>query len=220
MKKQTSKNKSRALKSAGPSQPPPVKNNLTTNFTLRFTTTGIGGTSFVQCQVNNLLDAWLIAGTATTAYQLFDFVKVRRVSVWASPDLNGSGFAPSTTVSVEFPGLVAGSFAGGNQRTDTVVGTARAAHVSLAPGRFSQAAQFQAASNNTLFVVRITDQNGNMPVGAIIDVEVSYRNATDVNPAAIASPITGATPGLLYFGGLDGGRLAATKARSVFDPRI
>ncbi len=202
-------------------EPPQIKNNLSTSFTLRFTTTGVGATPYVQVQVNNLLDAWLIAGTATTAYQLFDFVKVRRVSVWSSGAVPGGGAtAYSATVGIEYPGLVGGSMGGGKQKQDTVVGNARSAHVSLAPDRMSQTAQYQSASNNTLFVVRFADQFGAPIVGAIIDVEVSFRNSTDVNPAAVSSPIAGATPGLLYFGGIDGGRLGATKARSLLLPTI
>lgn len=166
----------------------------------------------------NLLDAWLVAGSATTGFQLFDFVKVKRVTVRAIP-YNGS-FEQSVTVGVEYPGLTAGSIGAGNQASNSGLGTAKPVIVSVRPGPMSQSAQWQPSSNNVAFVVRATNQDNTVALGAIIDVELAFKNSADVAPAAIASAAAGMTAGTLYYGGLDGGRLAATWARSVFIPRI
>ncbi len=198
-----------------------VNPQLSTSNTLRFITT-TNFTGAVGVTYNNLLDAWFIAGTPTTGYQLFDYIKVRRVTVWgiAGNGANSTFANGAATVSVEFPGLVLGSFGGGKTVTDSTLGNARPACVSLRPDPGSQSAQWQASSNNTAFVVRASDYAGAALTGAIIDVECSWRNNPDVNPVTIASAIAGAVSGNLYYGGIDGARLAATQARSMFTPRL
>lgn len=203
---------------------PPLFSQLSTGITLRFVTqapfAAAGGAITVTFQ--NLLDAWLIAGQPAAGYQLFDFVKIRRVTIRGGAQIGGGGATqvPSCTVGVEFPGLVTGFTGNGRQKTDTSMTPLVPAMVSLTPGKGTLAGMWQQSAGNAAFVVRCSDQGGNGLLGAIIDVDVSYKNSADVNPAAVASAIAGATAGEIYFGGLDGGRLAATTARSVFLPRI
>jgi hypothetical protein len=206
-----------------PQRLPQIEDQLAVGKTLRFITTGIGATSSTTVTFANLLDAWLIAGTSTTAYQLFDFVKIRRVTVRAISSRDNdisTGPAGSASVGVEFPGLVAGSNAGGNQASNSNMGTTFPAYVSLKPAKMSASAFFQPSSNAVAFVVRASNQDGTPVLGAVVDVELSFKNSADVSPAAISSPIAAATSGQLYYGGIDGGRLAATWARSAFLPRI
>ncbi len=204
-----------------PTRLPQLQDQIHQSITLRFTTTGTGAATQCTVTFQNLLDSWLIAGTATVGYQLFDFVKVRRVIVRALAGApQGSSEGSGCTVGIEFPGLVAGSNAGGKQASDSTLGTALPAMVSLRPDKLSAAGFWQASSGNVAFVVRAVDSGSTVVIGAIIDVELSFKNSGDVNPSIIASAIAGATPGSIYFGGLDGARLAATWARSVFIPRI
>lgn len=210
--------KSRIARDLVPAELPQLTDQLSTGITLRFTTTGIGGTAQTNVTFANLLDAWLVAGTATNGYQLFDFVRVRRVTVRA---VSGSNTGGSTvTVGIEYPGLTAGLGAGGKQASNSQMGVSKNAYVSLVPDRLSTAAFWQPSNNAVAFAIRSTDENGSVCLGTIIDVELSYKNSGDVNPAAVSSAIAGAQPGALYFGGIDGARLAATWARSVFIPRI
>jgi len=209
---------SQTARDLSPSVLPQLQDQLSVGMTLRFTTTGTGGSTSASVTFANLLDAVLIAGTATNSYQLFDFVKVKRVTIRATPGANSGG--STVTVGIEYPGLVAGSAAGGKQASNSTMGIAKNAFVSLRPDKLSAAGMWQPSSNQNAFVVRATDLNSSICLGTIIDVELAYKNSADVNPAAITSAIAGATPGTIYFGGLDGGRLAATWARSVFVPRI
>jgi hypothetical protein len=201
---------------------PQVSDQLMQSITLRYTTTGIGGSSSTTITFANLLDSWLIAGTATNGYQLFDFVRVKRVTVRAvSDNIVAAGVYPnSVSVGIEFPCLVAGAGAGGKTASDSAMGQNQAAMVTLRPDKMSAASFWQASSSSVAFVVRAVNQDGTVVQGAIVDVECSFKNAPDVNPAAVTSAIAGATAGAIYFGGLDGARLAATWARSVFIPRI
>lgn len=224
MRKSTKKNmrshKSRHDPEKIPAKLPQLTDQLNFGFTYRFITTA-AFTGVASVSASNLLDAWFVAGTATTAYQLFDFVKVKRVTVRAmGGTANATNEPPACTVGVEYVGLGAGSFAGGRQKSDSSLGVTTPAMVSLSPDPMSQCAQFQASNGNTLFVVRAVDGfSAAGIVGAIIDVEVTLRNSGDVNPAALGVARAGLTAGNLYFGSLDGQTLAATGARSTFFPR-
>lgn len=208
-------------KSVGtPNRLPPVEDQLVVGKTLRFITTS-NFTGSLSVSFTNLLDSWLVAGTATNGYQLFDFVRVRRVTVRAvagSPQ--GTAFGATANVGIEFPGLVVGLGGSGRQIEDAALGTATVAMVCLSPGKDSHAGMWQASNDANAFVVRAVDYAGVAIKGAIIDVELSFKNSADVGPAAVAAAIAGATSGDLYYGGLDGGRLIATAAYSAFQRRI
>jgi len=186
---------------------------------LRFvTTTSFPGTG-ILVTFQNLLDAWFVATTATTGYQLFDYVRVKCVTVRAIGGIPASA-APQATVNVEYPGVTAGLMGNGKMRTDSQIGFDEPAMVSVKPDKQSQSAQFQISSAGVAFAVRSVDQAGAGLLGTVIDVEVVYRNTSTINPAAIAITRSGMTTGDLYFNGIDGQPLASTVARSVFDRRI
>lgn len=216
---------SREARDEIPSKLPQVVDQLSMTFVYRFVTQNLLFTGAFAVTPGMLLDAWFIAGTATNSYQLFDFVKVRKVVIrsmgYPKAFLAGTnnGNPPCATVGVEFMGLSTGSVAGGRQKSDTSLGFDQPAMVSLKPDPMSQAAQYQQNTGSTIFTVRAVDQDANALAGTIIDVHVSLRNSGDVNPAAVANARAGLTPGNLYFGGLDGNPLATTAARSVFIPR-
>jgi len=200
---------------------PTVLPQLQQSITMRFKTTtaftGVLGVTFY-----NLLDTWIIAGTATAGYQLWDYVKIRRVTVRACIQIGGAGntATPTCTVDVEFPGLVAGAQGSGQVKSSTSMSPMCPAIASLKPGPKALAGMWQPSSNDTAFVFRALDQLGGAIVGAIVDVELSFKNNPLVAPQTIASAIAGATAGQIYFGNLDGARLAATAARTVFTVAI
>jgi hypothetical protein len=199
--------------------PPQLIDQLSVGFTLRFLTTNAWLGSYTVT-FQNLLDAWFIAGTATNAYQLFDFVKVRKVTVraMAGAQTGGSLIMPTANVGVEYPGLVGGQFGSGKQRVGTGVGNETPAYVSLKPDPMSQSAQFQPSTANPAFIVRAVDGVRAPVYGAVIDVEVTYKNSADIAPAAVASARAGLTPGQILFGGIDGLAPATTIAKSAFIP--
>ncbi len=199
---------------------PPVMPQLSQGITMRFKTTsaftGVLGVTFY-----NILDTWIIAGTSTNGYQLWDYVKVRRVTVRASTNIGaGAAQCASATAEVSFPGLVAGAQGSGKVESVTSMSPLVPAIASLAPGPKSLAGVWQPSSNDTAFIVRAVDNFGNALAGAIIDVDLSFKNNPIVAPQAIASAISAATAGDIYFGSLDGARLAATAAKTVFYPQI
>ncbi len=200
---------------------PPVLPQLTQGITMRFKTTsaftGVLGVTFY-----NLLDTWIIAGTATNGYQLWDYVKIKRVTVRCGIQIGGGGATqvPSASCEVEFPGLVAGAQGSGLVKSSTSMSPFVPAIASLAPSPKSLAGMWQPSSNDTAFVIRAVDNTGSAVIGAIVDVELSFKNNPLVSPQTIASALSGATAGQIYFGSLDGARLAATAAKTVFSLAI
>lgn len=215
----------RVSKDMVPRTLPQLQDQLAIGFVYRFVTTNnFSGTMAVS--TTNLLDAWFIAGTATNGYQLFDFVRVKKVVIrscgvaqpYVAAVSNPSG--PMATVGVDFVGLAIGSQSGGRQKSNSSMGYDVPAYVSLKPDPMSQAAQFQQSNGNTLFNIRAVDENTNALAGTVIDIHVTLRNSGAVNPAAIATARAGMTSGNLYFGGLDGLGVTTTQARSTFIPRF
>lgn len=167
--------------------------------TMRFVTNAAfsGNVTF-----QNLLDMYLVAATATTVFDVFQTVKIRRVRVWALPILG-----QATSVSVEYAGVTAGVAGDQAFHTDTSMGI-QPAHVDARPSAKSLASNYQVSS--TAVAVGL-----NIPSGSVIDFEVSYRGHL-VSAIAAQNASVGAVAGAFYLRGADG--LAA--ATSKFVPEL
>jgi hypothetical protein len=208
------------MRDENPRDLPPVQDQLAVGVTLRFIATALfTGQTLIRWQ--DLLDAWFIAGTATNCYQLFDFVRVKKVTIRSMGGARALsagvvGSAPCSTVGIEFFDLNVGTTAGGKQKSNSSLGYDVPAFLTLRPDPRSQVAQFQASNGNNAFAVRAVDQDNNALPGTVIDVDLVYRNSADVNPAAVGNARAGLSPGNSYFGGLDGKPTATTELRSAF----
>ncbi len=217
-KKQRSKPKKAKNVRALVVRPPMLTDQLAQQLTLRFITTS-NFTGSVGVSYTNLLDSWLIATGSTTAFQLFDFIKIRRVTVRAIAGTPQSSAAGSVAnVAISFPGI--SELGSGRQVEETMLGATTPAVVSLTPGKDTIAGKWQASNNAIAFVIRGKDYSGAALKGMVIDVDCVWKNSGEVTPVAITSAVTAATAGQIYFGGIDGARLAATAAYSAFNPII
>jgi len=195
---------------------PQLTDQLHTSITLRFVSTAnFAGVTIITWY--NLLDSWFFAGTAALAYQLFDFVRLREVRVMAVGS-TGATAVPNVTVGVEISGLSNGMVGSGVQVTDTALGVNSMAQVRARPGK-SLAGAWQIAQQLTAFTVRASDGAGTAISGAICEVDLDFKNSADVAPANTQNAVAGLVPGNLYYGALDGKRLATTEWRSVFQLR-
>jgi hypothetical protein len=140
----------------------------------------------------NLLDTVLIATSGTAAVDLFDVVKVRRISIWAQAALG-----TPTTVQLVY----ATSTGDRAIHTDTSLGV-KPAYVSARPAAKSLASFYSVSSTNTVFLVTV-------PAGSVIDVELSLRTSLGT-PVSAANALVGAQLGELYYRGLDGLAIAGT----------
>jgi hypothetical protein len=148
----------------------------------------------------NLLDAILIATTATQGYQLFDAVKVHLIELWAPPS---ASLSTPVTCGVSFPGNTTGDAGDGRIIADTSV-SVQPAHVVARPQKLSAAAMWQGTASG----FNVFSLFG--PTGMVVDVECLFRNA-DTAPAVVTNALVAATTGQLYYRGLDGLAIAGTK---------
>jgi hypothetical protein len=145
----------------------------------------------------NLLDTMNVALTTVTAENLFTHVKVRRIEMWCVPVVGGTAL-----VACQFVGAGGGSLGSGRVASDTSMGI-QPAHIKVAPDRQSQAAQYQVPTGSAAFELTA-------PVGSVIDVMVSFRNALDNGAAATQNAPVGATAGQIFYRGLDGKAIGTT----------
>lgn len=145
----------------------------------------------------NLLDTLLVAATATTAFDVFYAVKVRRVQLWATPLLG-----TSTSVGVTFGGAAAGQIGDQKIHTDTSMGI-QPAHVAARPASKSLASDYQLSTAGQAMLLT-------GPLGTVVDVELSFVGAF-ANPIAAQNAIVGGSAGAFYTRGLDGLAIATTK---------
>jgi len=151
----------------------------------------------------NLLDSINIVASAVTAFDLFDQVRVNFVEIWAAPV---QGNAPQQ-VALEYSGATVGVAGDGRLYSDSSMGI-EPAHVRAAPSRLSQAGLWQASSTGVAFQLTA-------PIASIIDVDLSFRTVQSDAPVAVQNVPAGATPGQLYYRGLDGLAIAATQLPPV-----
>lgn len=156
---------------------------------LRFTATAAAAGTQITYQ--DLLDTILFATTATAPYQVFNFVRIKRVSVWGQAALG----TPSS-VQVVFNGT---SIVGdATVHSDTSLGVLPAC-VHARP-KATVAALYQVSGN----AFKIS-----CPAGSIIDVHVNMKDALD-NAVAAQNASVGATVGGIFYRGMDGEAAAST----------
>lgn len=180
---------------------PPQLNNLQLHHStkLRFQT-AVAYNNAITTQ--NLLDCIIFATTSTVGFDVFKTVKIRQVEVWSG----ATTAAVPTTVTVIFNGGT--TFQGGDQvvHSDTVVGTARAAHVVARPQKGTYLSQYLISdAGNSAFSL-------NVPANAIVDVSLSFKGFDLVSPGPImaVNALVAATAGVVYWRGLDGAAIAST----------
>jgi hypothetical protein len=144
-----------------------------------------------QITYQNLLDIYNLATSAVTATALYTAVKVKAIEVWANGLTNSSA-----TVTILFDGAVLGAIGDQKIHTDSSMGI-EPAHVRAVPGRMTQAAQFQEATANNAFRLIC-------PIGAVLDLELSYRNPLIGSVVATQNAPAGASPGAVFVRGMDG----------------
>lgn len=179
--------------------PPPILNiALQKNGIMRFNCNSAvnQGITF-----QNILDTINVAATATTAFDLFNAVKVNYVEVWQSAVSSTS----TNSVSVAF----AQDGTGGDERlhTDTAMGI-EPAHVRAKPSKNATASFWNQSGNVQCFFLTCG-------AGAVVDVHATFRNSMTGGVVATQNAPVGATAGVLYYRGLDGLAFAATKLTPV-----
>jgi len=141
----------------------------------------------------NLLDAMLVATSATVVYDLFELVRIKRIQVWAIASLG-----TPATVEVVFDTTTGDR----TIHSDTSLGV-KPAYVSCRPSSKSLASFYQVSGAGAAFLLTV-------PIGAIIDIHCSFKT-TGAAPVQAANAAVGATVGEFYFRSLDGLAVASSQ---------
>jgi len=151
----------------------------------------------------DLLDAVLVARTAVAGFQLFDAVRIREVAISAlgTSTAGGLQLAP-VSAAVTFDATAAGVTGDLDSHNVTSMGI-EPLHLRARPKPGSAASLWQGSTSNIAFTVLA-------PLNAVIDVVVDYKMVDTVNPLPCQNALVGATPGQVYWRGLDGLALGAT----------
>lgn len=181
----------------------------------RFRYQASGAVTDVIITSGNLVNALVMALTATTTAPIASAVKIKRVSLWGPP----SSTLTPVTVSLEFVSTVVAAASVGTRPTlisDTSVGATRVAFVSAKPAKQSSAAMWQvfgqSGVNTSGAAFRL-----NGPTGMIVDIEIVLVVQNGESPQT-GPTTTGATPGAVYSPKLDftgAGLLVPTSYRAL-----
>lgn len=172
--------------------PPAFNATVIARKRLRFSGTAASGNTPVTFQ--DIYDLLVVATGATSATQLFSGARVRNVSIWGPMSAT---LAP-VTCAIEYPPI--GAFPGQPSRikSDTSMGSTRAAYVSFRPPVDSVAARWLPAPNiGTVFLNLI------YPAGSIIDIDLDLTLQNGETPQTVGAAVVGATAGKVYCRALD-----------------
>jgi len=182
-------------------KPNPLNNyQVTYSKSLRFSAGQAAGSAvFTQVTFRNLLDLVLFCATATSVYDLFYMVRLKRVKIWcltgatATPGLTGS--VPAS-VSIIFDGITLGSQGDRKFHTDNSMGI-EPAFLNVGPPKDSLASKFQNSNAGNAFLIEFSGPS-------VIDVDLDFRSDVMGTAVAAQNVAVGATIGSISFRGLDG----------------
>jgi len=194
-------------------RPPPYVANYRGYKVFRFlnqTVTTTTAYSITPAKLGSLI-AW--GYSSSVAQMMFDSVKVKYVEVWSLiPNTDNA-----TQISVQFPGLIAGTVGDVVAKSDQSTGSTWTAHVKLAPRRMSQSAQWLPTDNNSLIgTATLFTITTNSPV--IVDVGLSFSVTKDARGSAGSVTLVSSAAGYTYYLALDNPAGSTGSGSSTFVP--
>lgn len=178
-------------KKSDPKKPPSLVASISINHTARFAN-AIGSSVAYNITVNDLLDLWCTAATATTGYRLFDAIRIKRIRMWFASN------AASTSNSAFIEDYATGSStmaAPSRTRIQSAVDFSETQMIVWKPVKFSvQASWYSTQTYSTNVVLRMS-----VPANAIFDVDFEAVLADgQVGASQTATAIAAGTAGQVY----------------------
>ncbi len=170
--------------------PPQITSSIVIKKKLRFNSNVSTGTSTLSAK--SLGDLWCFATAAGTAYQLAEFVRIRKIEMWCSPP---SSLVPSV-ISIDWVGATPGLFGNSRKVIDTTIGF-EPAHVVMKPPQGLQTGQWLSASD-TSNIVQLQ-----YAAGTTIDLTYDMVVRDNASVQAVSAGLAGATIGANYIRALD-----------------
>lgn len=189
-------------------KPNPLNNyQVTYSKSLRFSCGNPNGAAtLTQVTFRNLLDLVLFCATATSVYDLFYMVRLKRVKVWClTGSTSNSGLitgAVPASVSVIFDGITLGSQGDRKFHTDNSMGI-EPAYLNVGPPKDSLASKFQNSNAGNAFLIELSGPS-------VVDVDLDFRSDVMGTAVAAQAVAVGATIGSIAFRGLDGLAVASS----------
>jgi len=195
-----------------PSMPPHYRSNLCVRKVFRFVLSSAVAEGGVSSISSAKLCALLCVGvTSTTVYQLFEQVRIRKISLWSSVQQTTGLYLPRT-VSIEMSGVGNGQQGSALKDCDMSVGATRVARACIKPRTNMQGAQWQNGNVTTPPLLFTLIAGG----GSVCDIEldVVFTGDARVGQVSVTGP---ATVGQVYWLALDnnaGGNLSSSNTWS------
>ncbi len=196
--------KARGIKPISGVALPAIKNNISVNMRLRFSSTG---TLAISISTLDILDTIVIGnGNGVVGFQLFDNFRLRKVriySVGATTDL-----AKLATMSLQWAGT--GSTTGDAMiHSASALGSVPGELVCVPPEGSPASLWHGPGTDENMFTLNLPDQF------SAIDLEVEFCVNQTSTPQACTSALVVGTAGQIYYRGLDGLPIASTLLRPV-----
>jgi len=184
----------RNFSARGSLHPPQFQPTFTVKKKLRFqakaASTGTGSLLLAR----DFGDLWCVATTTTSASQLAEFFRVKKIEMWGPM----SASLVPVTVSVDWPGsTLAGVFGKSNRVSDTSMGSTEPAHLVTRPPPGSQIAEWLSASSAAAICSLV------YPLGTIIDMTYEIVVRDDATSQPVLAVVAGAIVGANYIRSLD-----------------
>jgi len=156
--------------------PPQYDANTTVSRVFRFIYTLTSSPQSYTITASKLCALQVIGTTAnTSATQLYEQVKIRKVEIWGSPSSGGG----NTSVSLTYLGNALGVQGPNRTFSDQSMGMTHPAYICARPGKESQAAQWQSGDTNvginTLFSMTFAGTGAGLVAPIVIDVHLTLR---------------------------------------------
>lgn len=179
----------------GYARPPTINFSKTLPYVTRYT---MGSAGLANIAVNDLLDGFFVANSATSGLRIFSAVKIRKIEIWA-PSGTG-GFNAASTVSFTWYNETSGQDVGAPSQvlTDSSVSNNDVPHICVVPPKNSSASMWLSASSNTDPVCAMI-----LPFGTVVDIHLVGVIAEGAvgggtPQQAVTRAVAGATAGILY----------------------
>lgn len=174
----------------------PPQFNAHAKYTRTFRYTSLSGAVLPISSQDILQSAGCVAATTTSAYPIYNSLRIRKISIWTPPPSQGAAATctvawanPTGSGSVNSPAI---------EVSDTSVSTAQPATLVTRPPKLSIPSFWQQTS--TLVLCNIT-----APTGSIIDLCVDLIHCDGLlYDNNVPVTIIGGTVGLTYYFALDG----------------
>ncbi len=174
-------------------RPPQLQTSLVVGRTLRFKTNASGTSQITWNFIGALLS---MAATATSAYSIASYVKVRKVEMWGP-----AGTEMSLEVNT-LDGTSEGPSGPSDYRSDYALGNS-VAYISWQP-KVNTAAFFWHNAEDNSAAFKLTYASG-----TVIDLHYTFTVADNGSAVATVGAVSGATAGVVYVRNLDaaGGKI-------------